>query len=82
VLQKRYLLKDKYENVIETPEEMFKRVSKTVASADNLYGDTDTGKTEREFYHVMSRLEFLPNSPTLMNAGTLINQLSACFVYT
>ncbi|HEX3012668.1 MAG TPA: adenosylcobalamin-dependent ribonucleoside-diphosphate reductase, partial [Methanobacterium sp.] len=80
VLQKRYLLKDEDGNVIETPEEMFKRVSNTVASADKLYKDTDTFKTENEFYQVMSRLEFLPNSPTLMNAGTPINQLSACFV--
>lgn len=59
---------------------MFKRVSAAVASADNLYKDTDAAKAEKEFYHVMSRLEFLPNSPTLMNAGTPINQLSACFV--
>ncbi|MGB9978097.1 adenosylcobalamin-dependent ribonucleoside-diphosphate reductase [Methanobacterium sp.] len=80
VLQKRYLLKDEDENIIENPEEMFKRVSKTVASVDNLYNDTDTCKTEKEFYHIMSQLEFLPNSPTLMNAGTKINQLSACFV--
>lgn len=80
VLQNRYLLKDKDGNVIETPEEMFKRVSNAVANADNLYGDTDTRKTEKKFYNIMSRLEFLPNSPTLMNAGTPINQLSACFV--
>jgi ribonucleoside-diphosphate reductase alpha chain len=59
---------------------MFKRVSKAVASADNLYCNGDTDKAEKEFYQVMSRLEFLPNSPTLMNAGTPINQLSACFV--
>ncbi len=80
VLQKRYLLKDEEGSTIETPKEMFKRVSKTIASADDLYDGTDTVKTEHEFYQVMSRLEFLPNSPTLMNAGTAINQLSACFV--
>ena len=80
VLQKRYLLKDEEGNVIETPEEMFKRVAVAVASADNLYKGTDTCKAEKEFYQVMSSLEFLPNSPTLMNAGTQINQLSACFV--
>ncbi len=80
MLQKRYLIKDEDGNIIETPEKMFKRVSKAVASADNLYNDTDTSKTEKEFYRAMSRLEFLPNSPTLMNAGTPINQLSACFV--
>ncbi|MEN6292555.1 MAG: ribonucleotide reductase N-terminal alpha domain-containing protein, partial [Methanobacterium sp.] len=80
MLQKRYLIKDEDGNIIETPEKMFKRVSKAVAGADNLYNDTDAYKTEKEFYHAMSRLEFLPNSPTLMNAGTPINQLSACFV--
>jgi len=80
VLQKRYLPQDEDGNIIETPEEMFKRVAAAIASADNLYNDTGSDKTEKEFYHVMSRLEFLPNSPTLMNAGTIINQLSACFV--
>jgi ribonucleoside-diphosphate reductase alpha chain len=80
VLQKRYLLKGEEGDIIETPEGMFKRVSKAVASADNLYCNGDTDKAEKEFYQVMSRLEFLPNSPTLMNAGTPINQLSACFV--
>ncbi|WP_275542144.1 adenosylcobalamin-dependent ribonucleoside-diphosphate reductase [Methanobacterium bryantii] len=80
VLQKRYLLKDEDGNIIETPEKMFKRVSKAVAGADNLYNDTDAYKTEKKFYRAMSGLEFLPNSPTLMNAGTPINQLSACFV--
>ncbi len=80
MLQKRYLIKDEDGNVIETPQEMFKRVSHAVASADKLYANTDACKTEEEFYKVMSQLEFLPNSPTLMNAGTPINQLSACFV--
>ena len=80
MLQKRYLLKGEEGDIIETPEGMFKRVSKAVASADNLYCNGDTDKAEKEFYQVMSRLEFLPNSPTLMNAGTPINQLSACFV--
>lgn len=80
ILQKRYLLKDEEGKVIETPENMFKRVSNAVAIADNLYKDADMDKTEEDFYGVMSRLEFLPNSPTLMNAGTPINQLSACFV--
>lgn len=80
MLQKRYLLKNEEGTIIETPKDMFKRVSKAIASADNLYSGTDTVKTEHKFYQVMSRLEFLPNSPTLMNAGTLINQLSACFV--
>lgn len=80
VLQKRYLLKDSKGNITETPKKMFKRVSKAIANVDNLYGNLDAHKTEKEFYRRMSRLEFLPNSPTLMNAGTPINQLSACFV--
>jgi ribonucleoside-diphosphate reductase alpha chain len=81
VLEGRYLLKDEQGNVIETPSEMFRRVARAVASADILYQeDADVGKTEDEFYQVMANLEFLPNSPTLMNAGTDIGQLSACFV--
>ncbi len=80
VLQKRYLIKDEEGNITETPKEMFKRVSHAVASADKLYANTDACKTEEEFYKIMSQLEFLPNSPTLMNAGTSISQLSACFV--
>ncbi len=78
VLRRRYLLKDEHGNVTETPEQMFRRVASYVASADDLYGDV-TG-SEQEFYSVMSNLEFLPNSPTLMNAGTRIKQLAACFV--
>lgn len=62
----------------ETPEQMFRRVAGYVASADELY--RDTAGSEQEFYSVMSNLEFLPNSPTLMNAGTRIKQLAACFV--
>lgn len=81
VLEGRYLLKNEQGNVIETPSEMFRRVARVVASADILYQeDADVGKTEDEFYQVMANLEFLPNSPTLMNAGTDIGQLSACFV--
>ncbi len=79
VLEKRYLRKDKKGSVIETPEEMFKRVAHDIAEADKKYGE-DAKKTEREFYKIMSSLDFLPNSPTLMNAGTHIQQLSACFV--
>lgn len=81
VLEKRYLLKDDHGNVVETPSQMFHRVARTIAAADRLYDkDADIEKTEAVFYEVMSRLEFLPNSPTLMNAGTDIGQLSACFV--
>jgi len=78
VLRRRYLLKDEHGQVTETPEQMFRRVVGYVASADELYRDT-TGSGQ-EFYSVMSNLEFLPNSPTLMNAGTRIKQLAACFV--
>ncbi len=62
----------------ETPEQMFRRVAGYVASADELY--RDTAGSAQEFYSVMSNLEFLPNSPTLMNSGTRIKQLAACFV--
>jgi ribonucleoside-diphosphate reductase alpha chain len=82
VLEKRYLKKDAEGRVIETPEDMFRRVAFTIASADSLYGKTEAEveKTEAEFYSMMASLEFLPNSPTLMNAGRELGQLSACFV--
>ncbi|MCD6448183.1 MAG: vitamin B12-dependent ribonucleotide reductase, partial [Thermoplasmata archaeon] len=79
VLEKRYLRKDENGKVIETPEQMFRRVAKNIAKADEKYGG-DVKKTEKEFYDMMINLYFLPNSPTLMNAGTSIQQLSACFV--
>ncbi|MEA2054726.1 MAG: vitamin B12-dependent ribonucleotide reductase [Candidatus Thermoplasmatota archaeon] len=79
VLEKRYLRKDKKGKIIESPEEMFHRVAKDIAGADEKYGG-NVKKTEKEFYEMLSQLDFLPNSPTLMNAGTSIQQLSACFV--
>ncbi|KAA0003000.1 MAG: vitamin B12-dependent ribonucleotide reductase [Thermoplasmata archaeon] len=79
VLERRYLRKDEKGKVVETPEEMFKRVAHNIAEADKKYGE-NAKKTEKEFYEIMSSLLFLPNSPTLMNAGTPIQQLSACFV--
>ncbi len=81
VLEKRYLKKDNEGQVVETPEEMFRRVAKNIASAEFLY-DTkaDVKAREEEFYRVMASLDFLPNSPTLMNAGRELQQLSACFV--
>ncbi|WP_094226994.1 adenosylcobalamin-dependent ribonucleoside-diphosphate reductase [Methanolobus psychrotolerans] len=79
VLERRYLLKDTESNIIETPAGMFRRVAKTVASVDRRYGE-DAKKTEEDFYRMMANLEFLPNTPTLMNAGTDMGQLSACFV--
>ncbi len=81
VLQKRYLKKDKQGNVIETPEEMFRRVAKAIAEAELQYkSKADVKAIEDEFYRMMTSLDFLPNSPTLMNAGRELGQLSACFV--
>jgi len=81
VLEKRYLLKDESGRVVESPSALFKRVAKNIASADRRYDKrADVKKTEKEFYEAMTSLEFLPNSPTLMNAGTDLGQLSACFV--
>jgi len=81
VLERRYLKKDENGCVMETPDDMFKRVAKNIASADKIYNkNADLKKTENIFYTAMSNLEFLPNSPTLMNAGRELQQLSACFV--
>jgi len=81
LLERRYLKRDENGRIIETPCEMFQRVSKTIAAAELIYDKSaDVQKTEEEFYRLMANLEFLPNSPTLMNAGTELGQLSACFV--
>lgn len=81
VLEKRYLLKDEKGETKENPEQMFSRVARLVASADKIYNPkAKIEALEDEFYQKLSNLEFLPNSPTLMNAGTEIGQLSACFV--
>ena len=80
VLEKRYLIKDENGRPTETVEELFKRVASTIASADEKYSDFDSEKSEKEFFDMISGLDFLPNSPTLMNAGRLLGQLSACFV--
>jgi ribonucleoside-diphosphate reductase alpha chain len=81
VLERRYLKKDKQGQVIETPDEMFYRVAQAIASAELIYDPkVDVKAREEEFYQLMANLEFLPNSPTLMNAGREIGQLSACFV--
>ncbi|MBI2148907.1 adenosylcobalamin-dependent ribonucleoside-diphosphate reductase [Candidatus Woesearchaeota archaeon] len=81
VLQSRYLLRDEDGEIIENPIDMFRRVAKAVASVGSKYNE-DVKKSEQEFFEIMSRLEFLPNSPSLMNAGTRFQQLSACFVLT
>ncbi len=82
VLRSRYLQKDKNGNVVETPEELVERVAKFIAEADKNYGadDSEVNKTKEEFVNLMSNLEFLPNTPTLVNAGRALGQLSACFV--
>ncbi len=81
VLEKRYLERDENGNLIEDVEDMFKRVAKAIASADEKYTDkAGIDKIETQFYEMMANLEFLPNSPTLMNAGRPLGQLSACFV--
>ncbi len=80
VLERRYLTKDEHGNLVETPEQLFRRVARAVAAADARFGDADTQPAEREFYELMTSKRFLPNSPTLMNAGKPLGQLSACFV--
>lgn len=82
VLKKRYLTKNEKGEVVETPEELFWRVARTVARADALYGKSpeEIARTEAKFYALMANAYFLPNSPTLMNAGRSLGQLSACFV--
>ncbi|RMG72711.1 MAG: ribonucleoside-diphosphate reductase, adenosylcobalamin-dependent, partial [Nitrospirae bacterium] len=79
VLKARYLLKDQRGRVVETPEEMFRRVAYHVASSEALYGE-DKEYWAQKFYEIMTELRFLPNSPTLMNAGKELGQLAACFV--
>jgi ribonucleoside-diphosphate reductase alpha chain len=81
VLMQRYLMKDEEGRAVESPEEMFRRVATNVAQADLMYdGNARAPETEAEFYDVLSNLLFLPNSPTLMNAGRPLQQLAACFV--
>ena len=82
VLKRRYQAKDREGNVIEEPDQMFHRVADNLALADRAYGATDEelDRTRDEFYRVMRSLEYLANSPTLMNAGRELQMLSACFV--
>src|SRR4030042_3892870 len=80
VLERRYLLKNESGKVIETPSQMFHRIAKAVASTEAKHYLNKATQNENEFYEIMSKLEFLPNSPTIMNAGTKIGQLSACYV--
>ena len=81
VLSARYLLKDEDGKIIETPAQLFKRVAKAIAEADLKWEPKEeVKKIEEQFYGMMASMDFLPNTPTLMNAGTKIGQLSACFV--
>ncbi|MDA8079323.1 MAG: ribonucleoside-diphosphate reductase, adenosylcobalamin-dependent, partial [Nitrospiraceae bacterium] len=82
VLEKRYLTKNEEGKAVETAEELFVRVAKAVAEADLKYGksEAEAGRTTEEFHSLIASLDFLPNSPTLMNAGRRLGQLSACFV--
>ncbi|HKK20932.1 MAG TPA: vitamin B12-dependent ribonucleotide reductase [candidate division Zixibacteria bacterium] len=82
VLKRRYLAKDRLGRVIESPKELFIRVANFIAEADRGYGadDDKVKRTASSFYAMMASLEFMPNSPTLMNAGRPLGQLSACFV--
>jgi len=82
VLEKRYLKKNEEGKTVEGTEELFRRIAKAIASADLNYGKsvTEVEYIGEEFYRLMTSLKFLPNSPTLMNGGRRLGQLSACFV--
>lgn len=82
ILKQRYLKKDENREIIESPRQLFRRVAKAIAEVDLKYGKTkdEIKKEENDFLNIMLKFEFLPNSPTLMNAGTNLGQLSACFV--
>ena len=84
VLESRYLKKNDSGKIVETPQELFRRVASNIASAEKIYNpnltEDEVFKVEEKFYRLMASLDFLPNSPTLMNAGNVLQQLSACFV--
>ncbi len=81
VLKKRYLIKGDDNEPVETPDQLFQRVASAIAGADALFeGPEKVADTTRKFYDLMTTLDFMPNSPTLMNAGRHLGQLSACFV--
>ncbi len=82
VLRRRYLKKDSQGNVTETPDRMFQRVAGHIAKAEKKFGGDDNRVNEMQglFYQIMTEFKFLPNSPTLMNAGRKLGQLAACFV--
>ncbi|RMF85392.1 MAG: adenosylcobalamin-dependent ribonucleoside-diphosphate reductase, partial [Nitrospinota bacterium] len=81
VLEARYLRRDAHHRIIETPEQLFERIAYAIAYAELLFGNVSQATYWHDtFYHLFTSLDFLPNSPTLMNAGTPLGQLSACFV--
>ncbi|AGB18067.1 vitamin B12-dependent ribonucleotide reductase [Thermoanaerobacterium thermosaccharolyticum] len=81
VLERRYLAKDENGRVVETVEELFERVAKSISEIDKKYdSNANIEELKNKFYDMMTNLDFLPNSPTLMNAGRPLGQLSACFV--
>src|SRR5438045_9107874 len=82
LLEKRYLVKNEKGKPVEQPEDLFWRVATIVAEADRKYGASDEAvqHTAEQFYSLMTERRFEPNSPTLMNAGRPLGQLSACFV--
>lgn len=79
VLRQRYLLRDENDRIVESPVGLFRRVAKAVAACDSKYSE-NADESEKIFHKMMSHLEFIPNTPTLFNAGTQLGQLSACFV--
>jgi ribonucleoside-diphosphate reductase alpha chain len=80
VLEKRFLLRDEGGQLAEDPDGLFRRVARAIAAVDDIYGDFRRQESEEIFYDLMTLLRFLPNSPTLMNAGTPRGQLAGCFV--
>ncbi|MCL4376816.1 MAG: ribonucleoside reductase class II, partial [Actinobacteria bacterium] len=82
VLEKRYLKRDEEGVLLETPKEMFIRVARNISWAERNYGKPpeEIKEIEKQFFDIMAELDFLPNSPTLMNAGKELQQLAACFV--
>jgi ribonucleoside-diphosphate reductase alpha chain len=81
ILEARYLKRDEEGRVAETPREFFRRVAHAVAEAELKWsGDDERARVEEEFFSCMTRREFMPNSTALMNAGTRLGQLAACFV--
>jgi ribonucleoside-diphosphate reductase alpha chain len=81
ILEKRYLKRDSQGRVVESPEEMFWRVAKNIAEAERFYENrTSPEELSETFFRMIASLDFLPNSPCLMNAGRELQQLAACFV--